>query len=119
MHFSTVLVSRVLDGGVQTTRRNRQSQLEILLREAAAARGPLIVAGDFNTPPRGQIYRALTAQFSDAWDAAGRGLGYTFASSQPSLRIDHVFARGLQIVSAEVQPPGGSDHRALAVRLRE
>ena len=118
VHFSTVMFSRVLDGQVQTTRRNRQNQLDILRREAAAVQGPLIVAGDFNTPPRGRIYRALAAQFSDAWDAAGRGLGYTFVSAQPSLRIDHVFARGLKVVSAEVQLPGGSDHRALAVRLR-
>ncbi len=119
VHFSTVMFSRVIDGQVQTTRRNRQNQLEILTREAAAVRGPLIVAGDFNTPPRGRIYRALTAQFADVWNAAGRGLGYTFASAQPSLRIDYVFARGLKVVSAEVQPPGGSDHRALAARLRE
>jgi len=118
VHFSTVMFSRVLDGQVQTTRRNRQNQLDILRREAAAVRGPLIVAGDFNTPSRGRIYRALAAQFADAWDAAGRGLGYTFASAQPSLRIDHVFARGLKVVSAEVQLPGGSDHRALAARLR-
>ncbi|AZI42914.1 hypothetical protein EHF33_09265 [Deinococcus psychrotolerans] len=123
LHLSTVMLSKVLDGEAMTTRGNRQQQLEIFQREAAAISGPLIVAGDFNTPPRGRIYRALTAELSDAWDTAGRGFGYTFMASWPVLRIDHVLSRGsaavkLSAVSAEVQPAGGSDHRALLVVLR-
>ncbi|GAA4009019.1 hypothetical protein GCM10022631_21620 [Deinococcus rubellus] len=116
---AVVIFSRVLDGQVQTTRHNRHNQLEILMRETAAVRGPLIVAGDFKTPPRGQLYRAPTSQFDDTWDAAGQGLGHTFASAQPNLCIDHVFARGLNIVSAEVQLPGGNGHRALIAWLHE
>lgn len=118
LHLSTVMVSKVLEGKVLATRDNRSKQLELLQREAAAVTGPLIVAGDFNTPPRGRVYRALTSEFNDAWDTAGRGLGYTFSSHWPSLRIDHVFSRGLTAVSAEVQAAGGSDHRALLVALR-
>lgn len=123
LHLSTVMLSKVLDGEVTVTRDNRTKQLGILQRETAAITGPLIVAGDFNTPPRGQIYRALTSEFSDAWDTAGQGLGYTFMSTWPALRIDHVLSRGssavkLSAVSAEVQPAGGSDHRALLVKLR-
>ncbi|WP_293911969.1 endonuclease/exonuclease/phosphatase family protein [Deinococcus sp.] len=118
VHFGTVTVSRVLSGQIMPTRDRRAQQLDVLLREVAATSGPVIVAGDFNTPPRGQVYRALSAELSDAWDSAGRGFGYTFSSQAPVLRIDHVFVRGLKVVGAGVQPPGGSDHRALAVQVR-
>jgi vancomycin resistance protein VanJ len=118
VHFGTVSVSRILSGQIMPTRDRRSQQLDILLREVAATSGPIIVAGDFNTPPRGQVYRALTSSLNDAWDSAGRGLGYSFSSQTPVLRIDHVFVRGPEVVGAEVQPPGGSDHRALTVNVR-
>ncbi|WP_420597134.1 endonuclease/exonuclease/phosphatase family protein [Deinococcus sp.] len=118
VHFSTVKVSGVRQGQVIPTRDVRAEQLAILLREVNAIKGPLIVVGDFNTPPRGRMYAALKTHFADAWDSAGRGLGYTFQSWRPVLRIDHVFARGLRPINAEVQPHSGSDHRALVARLR-
>lgn len=117
VHFSTVMVSGVLKGQVIPTRNRRQLQLQRLLAETADM-PRVIAAGDFNTPPRGQVYRALQAEFANAWDKAGLGLGYSFPAPLPVLRIDHVFARGLRPVEAEVLAAGGSDHRGLRVRLR-
>ncbi|WP_261664824.1 endonuclease/exonuclease/phosphatase family protein [Deinococcus sp. Marseille-Q6407] len=117
VHFSTVMVSGVLKGQVAPTRDRRSAQLKILQRETAEM-PRAVVAGDFNTPARGQVYRALTGQFTDAWEAAGQGFGYSFPARTPLLRIDHVLARGLQPVAAEVLPRGGSDHRGLRVVLR-
>ncbi|GHF94994.1 hypothetical protein GCM10017783_03610 [Deinococcus piscis] len=117
VHFSTVLVSGVLKGQVIPTRNRRGAQLDILLRETAQM-PQVVVAGDFNTPPRGRVYRALSGQFVNAWDAAGQGFGYSFPAQVPVLRIDHVFARGLQPVQAEVLDAGGSDHRGLRTVLR-
>ncbi|MFC6592234.1 endonuclease/exonuclease/phosphatase family protein [Deinococcus lacus] len=117
VHFSTVMVSGVLRGQVGPTRDRRQKQLEILQRETAGLER-VVVAGDFNTPPRGRVYRALTRNLVNAWDAAGRGTGYSFPAPAPVLRIDHVFVRGLVPVQAQVLPAGGSDHRGLRVRVR-
>ncbi|MDO4263601.1 MAG: endonuclease/exonuclease/phosphatase family protein [Deinococcus sp.] len=117
VHFSTVLVSGVFKGQVGPTRDRRGTQLNVLLREIRGM-DRVLVAGDFNTPPRGRVYRALKADSVNAWDAAGQGFGYTFPSRAPLLRIDHVFARGLTPVHAEVLPAGGSDHRGLRVVLR-
>jgi vancomycin resistance protein VanJ len=49
-----------------------------------------IIAGDFNTPPRGLAYRAMTDRFENAF-GAGNGFGYTYRSTLPVLRVDHIF----------------------------
>lgn len=116
VHFSTVLVSRVLQGQVGPTQSRREAQLDILRRETAGLER-VIVAGDFNTPPRGVMYRDLQRMFSGAWAEAGGGLGWTFPSASPALRIDHIFSRGLRPVRAEVLDAGGSDHRAVRAVL--
>lgn len=117
VHFSTVMVSGVLQGQVIPTRNRRSLQLERLLAETAGL-PRVVAAGDFNTPPRGRVYRALTAEFANAWDSAGAGFGYSFPAPFPLLRIDHVWSRGLVPVQTEVLEAGGSDHRGLRVRLK-
>jgi len=96
------------------------------LRDHVARRYPsarhLVVAGDFNTLDTEPLYRTIRASLVDAFQVAGRGYGATFpaapTSPTPLFRIDYVFATpSLAPVSAEVLPQGGSDHRALRVRL--
>lgn len=61
---------------------------------------PVIVAGDFNTPAFGPIYRLYAEMMQDAHVLAGSGLGQTFpgdtrnplAFFHPWLRLDQVFA---------------------------
>ena len=52
----------------------------------------------------------------DAHDEAGRGPGWTFPAL--ALRIDHLLARDLRPVRAEVLDATGSDHRPLLVEYR-
>jgi vancomycin resistance protein VanJ len=117
VHLNTVLLSRTLRGdweGVRRTRDVREQQVQTLERVAAAESGPLLLAGDLNTPPRGRLYRRLIRAIGpDAHDQAGRGPGWTFPSL--SLRIDHALARGLQPVRVQVLPDAGSDHLPLSV----
>ena len=88
-----------------------------LLREAAEG-GPLIVAGDFNTPPRGELYATLASRFTDAFAQAGWGFGNTYSSRWPVVRIDHVwFSSDVQAVRAWVPPVMASDHRPLMAVL--
>lgn len=62
--------------------------------------GPVIVAGDMNTPAMGPIHNGLTSLLQDAHLAAGSGFGYTFpgdtrnplALAQPWLRLDQIHA---------------------------
>ena len=113
VHFSTALVTGVLRGQVAPTRDRRAEQLHRLLQQTGSLER-VLVAGDFNTPPRG----TPTDRRPEPEGAGGQGWGYTFPAGRPILRIDHVLARGLRPVSAEVLPAGGSDHRALRVTLQ-
>ena len=72
---------------------------------------PLVLCGDFNTPPRGLFYRHLNARLHDGFAQSGLGLGLSFPSRFPLLRIDYVWTRGARATSVRVAPQGASDHR--------
>lgn len=120
VHLGTVMLSPVLRGDfdrVRRTRAARNAQLAVVKAVAAPLQGPVLVAGDFNTPPRGRYYRQLERLFGpDAHDAAGRRAGWTFPSLK--LRIDHAFARGLTPTATRVIQARGSDHLPLLVEFR-
>lgn len=119
-HLGTVQVSSVLAGDLARVRRTRDAraaQVELLRAVAAGTPGRVLLGGDLNTPPRGQVYRDLRAAFGpDAHDLAGRGPGCTFPSLH--LRIDHLMGRGLTATRAQVLPWTLSDHRPLLVEYR-
>jgi vancomycin resistance protein VanJ len=100
------------------TSEARAIQVQSLLATAADISGPLIVCGDFNTPPRGRLYGALTERFTDAFAAVGRGLGHTYSATKPLLRIDYVFtAGGADPVSAASPALAGSDHLPVVAQI--
>lgn len=72
---------------------------------------PLVLCGDFNTPPRGIFYRHLDSRLDDGFAQAGNGMGLTFPSRAPLLRIDYVWTRGAHVKSIKVGERGASDHR--------
>lgn len=81
--------------------------LERLPREGM----PTLLCGDFNTPPRGLFYRALGHGWNDAFAQSGFGLGQSWPSVFPLLRIDYVWMRGLHSRRSWVAEAGESDHR--------
>ena len=94
--------------------RIRQAQSDLLSRVASQINTPIIIAGDFNMPPRGGLYRGLKAHFSDAFKNAGCGLGKTFPAGFPLERIDYFWtSRNVKAMRLEVLPSQASDHRAL------
>jgi endonuclease/exonuclease/phosphatase family metal-dependent hydrolase len=95
-----------LEAPVQISEAEREDQVMAVVRDAAAYRGPVVIAGDFNS-----------------WEIGGvlRKQGYTWLTEHvgPSVSWfswDHVFGRG---VSRPIQPSAGvvrethgaSDHR--------
>ena len=69
-----------------------------LQKQLLAESDPVILAGDFNTPPMGPIHRQLTKGLQDSHIAAGSGFGFTFPGDthnplslfQPWLRLDRI-----------------------------
>jgi len=99
---------------------------EMLARIFAEEQSPMIVAGDFNTPDHGHIYRLFAAQMTDAFAHAGRGWGLTFPGSTrnpltlfgPWLRIDYFFSgRGWEPVECRPERGKKSQHKAVFARF--
>lgn len=98
-----------------------------LRRRLAAETLPVLAAGDFNMPDRGQLYREFAGQLTDSHARVGQGYGYTCPGSTshrfsdwlaPWLRLDYVFT-GAELVPlyCRVEPGSRSQHRALAAGL--
>ena len=101
---------------VHQTALTRLSQLPVIdqaLDESARSGRPYLLAGDFNNPPRGELYRHLGAQLTDAFAQGGWGCGFTFPAKLPVMRIDYLWlGRGLRARRTYVVPANASDHRA-------
>ncbi len=99
--------------------RLRQEEVRYVLQWVNEMEGPKIVAGDFNTPPRGRVYGALAEALTDAFAASGNGFGWTFAHQLPLIRIDYVWAsKELEPLDCKALPVGPSDHRPVVADIR-
>lgn len=109
-----------------TTRRS--AEVARLVELVDGAGGPVLVTGDFNLSEYSRDYRLLRARLGDAYRAAGWGFGHTFPRAGsfpkslpapwPVVRLDYVWhSPELRPIAAHVGPSGGSDHRAVVVRL--
>jgi vancomycin resistance protein VanJ len=92
----------------------RAQQKAVLLKAASRATLPFIIMGDFNTPPRGLLYRDLANRFTDSFSTAGLGLGHTWHSRMPLTRIDYIFTGpGIRATHCRILEDSISDHRLL------
>ena len=96
--------------GENTALRDRQSAY--LAGEAARVTGPVLLVGDFNTPPESVLHRRHWGGYTDAFGQAGWGWGHTFANRWTRVRIDHILIGGGGRASAcWIGPDVGSPHR--------
>jgi vancomycin resistance protein VanJ len=96
--------------------RTRESEQASRWAARDAGSTPALVAGDFNMPVESTIYRAYWRSFENAFEAKGRGLGYTKREGRLlRLRIDHLLAApdGFRATGAWLGPDVGSDHRPM------
>ena len=100
--------------------------LDTVRERAAAASGPMLVAGDLNATRDHEPFRAiLDTGLRDAAEQAGSGWQPTWPAAgswgplRPLLMIDHVLASPdfVALETSTVKVPG-SDHLALLARLR-
>jgi endonuclease/exonuclease/phosphatase (EEP) superfamily protein YafD len=100
--------------GLDEVRANselRWRQSEFVAAQAARVAGPVLLVGDFNTPPESAIFRRLWSGYADAFTEAGWGWGYTFRARRMAVRIDHVLVgSGGRATACWVGPDVGSPH---------
>ncbi|MDZ4779243.1 MAG: endonuclease/exonuclease/phosphatase family protein [Planctomycetia bacterium] len=108
------------------TRRERTLQIQTLLGADwlgnERCREPLIFCGDLNALPRSTVYRSLSGSLQDVQRARNGRRFATFPSRLPLLSLDHIFTRGLEVLSVE-SPRNrlarrASDHLPLLAELR-
>lgn len=107
----------------RATRPKRKREIDACLARLPAS-GPLIVAGDFNEAPEGDLFKSLEAAgFENALPRAGeKAITWRWLDPKVSLaaQLDHVAYRAaaFELVSATVPRGGNSDHYAVVVKLR-
>ncbi|MGC4100922.1 endonuclease/exonuclease/phosphatase family protein [Ferruginibacter sp.] len=69
----------------------RMTQSERIKEEMNKSPYPVIVCGDFNDVPNSYAYNTIGKGLQNAFAEKGRGIGRTFSSISPTLRIDNIF----------------------------
>jgi endonuclease/exonuclease/phosphatase (EEP) superfamily protein YafD len=112
----TLAVANVHSINFALTLGDYREQLEAVARELSGHRGPVIVAGDFNT------WNAVRVQ---AVDDVMKRLRLVPVLPEVDLRtrflgqqVDHVYVRGLDVVEARAIEVRSSDHNPVVATLR-
>ncbi len=82
--------------------------------------GPVVVAGDFNTPANSMFHRRMRRRLTDSFGSAGLGFGYTFlARGLPVFRIDYIWTgNGVRPIRCWTSGAAPSDHRPVIAEVR-
>ena len=97
----------------------RHAQCAAVARWAGRlAGGPVVIAGDFNTPPESRIFPDALPDYTNAFTRAGFGSGRTHFTRRTAVRIDHIlYGPGLRARLCHVGPDVGSAHRPVIADL--
>jgi endonuclease/exonuclease/phosphatase family metal-dependent hydrolase len=89
---------------------------------AGLAGGPVVIGGDLNAAPDERSVRWIADRYWDAWATTAGTVdgGHTFPASEPTARIDYLFASaGLRAITARVaaRAEAASDHLPVLAEL--
>jgi endonuclease/exonuclease/phosphatase family metal-dependent hydrolase len=82
---------------------------------------PIILCGDFNDTPGSRVHRRLAETFTDVWEQAGVGPGFTYPVLQPNKRIDFIWHSrrpDVKVSRVWVPPTDASDHLPLVAEFQ-
>ena len=96
----------------------RGQQATTIAREIARSPYPVIVCGDFNDTPNSFAYSTIKGGLQDAFLHRGFGIGPTYISISPTLRIDYIFVDRRFTVNHFLRIPKKlSDHYPIEVNI--
>ncbi len=93
-----------------------EKAVDTVLSIASTVDNPLILMGDFNLTPDDINIKRLSEYFTDVHSSLGRD-ELTFPSHSPEIRIDYIFTRGLEPISADTFKTIASDHYPITAEL--
>ena len=98
---------------------NRSLQANTIKEQIEQNQHPRIVCGDFNDIPNSYTYFTVRGKLRDAFLIKGSGVGRTFNSISPTLRIDYVLpSKEFEVLQFKRVVRDLSDHYMLVVDLK-
>jgi endonuclease/exonuclease/phosphatase family metal-dependent hydrolase len=100
--------------------QRRERQAKIVRQNIGESPFPVILCGDFNDVPNSYTYHQITgAGLQDAFIQSSAGIGRTYTSLAPTLRIDYILAgKEWTVEQFEQVDEGLSDHFLLLADLK-
>jgi endonuclease/exonuclease/phosphatase family metal-dependent hydrolase len=89
----------------------RQQQADLVRDQLDKSPYPMVICGDFNDVPNSYAYHRIKGSRQDAFTEKGFGIGRTFSSISPTLRIDYIMAdKKFRVLQCRNPKPNLSDH---------
>jgi endonuclease/exonuclease/phosphatase family metal-dependent hydrolase len=91
--------------------KRRGPQAELVKKSLKSSPHPSIICGDFNDVPNSYTYFTIRNNWKDAFLQKGFGIGSSFTTLAPTLRIDYILTSPqFDIVTFDMIDEGLSDH---------
>jgi len=111
--------TRTLLAKMKKAIRYRSSQADIVRQIRDDSPYPVLLCGDFNDIPNSYTYFTIRGDMQDAFLKKGLGIGRTYASLSPTLRIDYLFAdKSIFIRQFKRVVNNNSDHYMLVADVK-
>jgi endonuclease/exonuclease/phosphatase family metal-dependent hydrolase len=115
----TIAASKSLIRKMKLAFTRRAAQARIVKTEIYNSPYPTVIAGDFNDVPNSYTYFTIKGANKDAFLQKGFGLGRTYLSIAPTLRIDYILPdRRFDVLQFDMIDQGLSDHLLLVTDLK-
>lgn len=99
--------------------KRRGIQADIVQVATSKSPYPTIVCGDFNDVPNSYTYFTIRGEKQDAFLKKGFGIGRSFISIAPTLRIDYILPdNSFEVLQFDMVDEGLSDHIMLVTDLK-
>jgi endonuclease/exonuclease/phosphatase family metal-dependent hydrolase len=96
----------------------RSVQANVIKEQLQKSTHPVVFCGDFNDVPNSYAYFTVRGDMQDAFLEKGNGIGRTFTSISPTLRIDYILAsRNFSVQQFNRVQKNYSDHYMLVADL--
>ena len=116
---SIFLNSRTIFSKLKRGITNRSLQTNLVRKMIDESPHPVIVCADFNDVPNSYTYFTIRGDLQDAFLQKGFGIGRTFTSLSPTLRIDYILAsKELSILQFNRLVKNYSDHYMLVADIK-
>ncbi len=116
---SIVANSRTIFSKLKKGIERRSVQANVIRDQLRQSQYPVIFCGDFNDVPNSYTYFTIRGNMQDAFLEKGSGMGRSFTSISPTLRIDYILAsKDFSILQFDRIKRKYSDHYMLVTDLK-